>query len=350
MRGICGIAARMLLLVAVLAPPCAVCSAAEGVAEKGKAVGNWNDPAFGMYIDLSLLRQAWEEMDAGALTDAALQLAEGERILLRPHKAMSSAQMAEVALKVAIMRKDKATLERLARMAEKFANKGLSEGVAQAKRLIGVSRAVDPALIVSVEQMTPEALAAYQEFLQAISQARLAGRKDELAEIEKSLPDFTELTAKHRDYLKKQIEEARTAMPDKPDPNIEAILKLSDESRRGGGHGGGRGGFSGGRGGHMGGRAAHVGGYGGKSASKGGGKSAYKGGGKSAYKGGGKQARYAKAAAAKHYKHAKSYWRRHWHPRFNRWVWWDPFCSCYYWYNDNDYTYYQVEEEEEEGE
>ena len=50
------------------------------------------DPAFGQYIDIRLLWQGWGSMDAGMLTDAALQLAEGERVLMRSHKAGSALQ------------------------------------------------------------------------------------------------------------------------------------------------------------------------------------------------------------------------------------------------------------------
>src|SRR5690349_11388462 len=41
------------------------------------------DPAFDKYVDISLLGRAWSSKDSALLTDIALQLAEGERVLMR---------------------------------------------------------------------------------------------------------------------------------------------------------------------------------------------------------------------------------------------------------------------------
>ena len=43
------------------------------------------DAAFARYMDIDFLRAAWQALDAAALADAGLQLAEGERVLFRSH-------------------------------------------------------------------------------------------------------------------------------------------------------------------------------------------------------------------------------------------------------------------------
>src|SRR4051794_9036967 len=44
------------------------------------------DAAFDQYVDIQLMAHAVDALDAELLTDVGLQLAEGERILLRPHQ------------------------------------------------------------------------------------------------------------------------------------------------------------------------------------------------------------------------------------------------------------------------
>src|SRR5438874_12815553 len=50
--------------------------------------GDVHDPAFDRYVDLDLATRAWQQADAALLADIGLQLAEGERVLMRPHKAV----------------------------------------------------------------------------------------------------------------------------------------------------------------------------------------------------------------------------------------------------------------------
>lgn len=65
-----------------------------------------DDPAFDKHVDILLVGYAWDQLDAGLLTDCALQLAEGERILMRKHKAISSQQLLAIATKVAADNRD----------------------------------------------------------------------------------------------------------------------------------------------------------------------------------------------------------------------------------------------------
>src|SRR5690348_10316522 len=52
-------------------------------------LAEFSDPAFARYVDVYAAGRALLDGDAAALTDAALALAEGERVLLRQHKGLS---------------------------------------------------------------------------------------------------------------------------------------------------------------------------------------------------------------------------------------------------------------------
>ena len=60
------------------------------------------DPAFDRYVDLSLLGTAWDLGDASLMTDVALQHTEGQRVLMRPHRAIVPEKLLEVAARLAI--------------------------------------------------------------------------------------------------------------------------------------------------------------------------------------------------------------------------------------------------------
>src|SRR5438034_1860067 len=77
-----------------------------------------NDPAFDKYVDLDLLARAWNEKNAEMLTDIALQLVEGERVLLRPHKAVSADLVFAMAVKIAKEKYDNDNLKRLSKVLE----------------------------------------------------------------------------------------------------------------------------------------------------------------------------------------------------------------------------------------
>jgi hypothetical protein len=64
-------------------------------------------------VDVLVLGEAWDYHDAAWLADVGFQLIEGERVLLRPHKALDAGKILVLATHVAADRKDQATLARL---------------------------------------------------------------------------------------------------------------------------------------------------------------------------------------------------------------------------------------------
>src|SRR5437764_15129181 len=78
------------------------------------ALAQERDPAYDRFVDLDQLSTAWEQKDPELLTDIALQLLEGERVLLRPNKYITADQVFNLAIKVAADTKDTPALKRLA--------------------------------------------------------------------------------------------------------------------------------------------------------------------------------------------------------------------------------------------
>lgn len=111
------------------------------------------DPAFARYVDLNSIGEALLEGDAAALTDAALALAEGERVLLRSHNSLTVAEVASAATRLAAEQKDAESLKRLSALAEQRGDKELVASIKAAEKLartLGSTRSID--------QWTPERL------------------------------------------------------------------------------------------------------------------------------------------------------------------------------------------------
>jgi len=204
------------------------------------AAADLSDPAFDAYVDPALLGRAWADHDPALLADAGLQLAEGERVLMRTHKSGIDAEaLLELAVKVAADKHDKATLDRLAKAAERQDRKALAGRVAAALKLAGQARSLDPALMISVEDVTPEDFVLFQQNLHDIQDARIAGDRKGLDGVERGLPDLKDrLPAAQIETLKKLASEARSALPAddapleaKSDKLLTALRLLADASR-----------------------------------------------------------------------------------------------------------------------
>jgi hypothetical protein len=194
------------------------------------------DPAFDRYVDMLLVGQAWDTLDSALLTDCALQLAEGERILMRSHKAISSKQLLELAAKVAADKRDTAALDRLAKVCEATKNSATLEQVTTAKKLASASRKVDPAMSVSATDTSPDQLALYQEAINGVKAAGIVGDSLYFENLEAGLSDkeslLTSLSETQRTHLKKIMGEARDSMPKEGNPALaDTLSKLKDASR-----------------------------------------------------------------------------------------------------------------------
>jgi len=170
-------------------------------------------------------------MDPARMADVAFQLAEGERILMRPHRAVSTDEVIKKAIRVATEKKDKATLERLAKLAEARASDELKAQVAAAQKLADEQRAEDPAVLVSIGELTPQQYALYRDSLLKVKRAQLTGDRRLLEEFGGQMPLMQNLPEKQREHLEKIMDASRSGLPEEADTTTTMLGKLAEQSR-----------------------------------------------------------------------------------------------------------------------
>jgi hypothetical protein len=131
------------------------------------------DPAFDRFVDPIAIGMAWAALDAAALTDGALGLMEGERVLLRPHRSLPTKDIAIVAARLAGERGDAASLARLEKAAAQHGREEMKQLLAQARTLGGASRAA--AVPVDVGAVSAEAYQTCAGVSRAALRTRLTG-------------------------------------------------------------------------------------------------------------------------------------------------------------------------------
>ena len=197
---------------------------------------DFNDPAFERYVDLLLLGQAWDTLDPVLLTDCALQLAEGERILMRSHKAIASSEVIELATKIAAEKRDSATLDRLAKVLTARNDTPALEKVTSARKLASASRKSEPALSVSAAESNPDQLFVYQEAINGAKAATAAGDMAYFTNLESALGDkeciLVRLSPAQKAYLAKLISDTKPLMSKTSNPGLsDTLMKLKEASR-----------------------------------------------------------------------------------------------------------------------
>ena len=196
----------------------------------------WYDPAFNQYIDYPSLIKAVGEGDSSLLTDAALQFMEGERILLRSHKAIAADAMFQRAVKLAAEKKDTDSLTRLESAAAASHKKKLSALVKNAKQLAEASRAV-PDIAIPLSTMltlTEDQLGTIQYIVRLCDRALVTGNKSSLNDAEKAFAGI-EIAKAARTPVMKLIAATKTDMPEKQDKaseSLSALDKLSEATRQ----------------------------------------------------------------------------------------------------------------------
>jgi len=192
------------------------------------------DPAFARYVDLDQLALAWSDKNPSLLTDFALQLAEGERVLQRSHKGITSDRLLSMAARIAAEKKDKAALARLGKAADSLKKPELAAQIATAQGLASASRDADPAQRFQIDRAKPEDFLLFRDSLDSILNAKLAGDADTLDVIIQLTPGMTQLSDQQRKYLVKAATQARDSLPkdsSSMDPTADAIESLLSGSR-----------------------------------------------------------------------------------------------------------------------
>lgn len=187
------------------------------------------DPAFDRYVDLMALADAYQGGNAATVLDMALQLAEGERILLRSHKAISADELLKSALQLATETRDKQTISRLAQVAKSLNKTELAAMAGAAEKLSQASRSADAGQTVSIENTSLEAFGLIKATMTAVTSAKAAQDRGALEEIKSQIDKNDLYSEAHKKMLHKHVDEALAAIPANSN---SAISKLTAGSRQ----------------------------------------------------------------------------------------------------------------------
>jgi hypothetical protein len=184
-----------------------------------------SDPAFDVYVSPQLIGQAFASADAALLTDVALQLAEGERVLLRSRNGITAAQASQLALKAASDKHDKGALDRLTRHAERQGDKNLATQIATAQKLAATSRDTTWRMMIPIEEVDIDEFQRVRYCVQKIDQAKLTSDSRCLKALEDDVKGC--VPDRFKEDLQKMIAEARSTMPEKEEINEELVTFLT---------------------------------------------------------------------------------------------------------------------------
>jgi hypothetical protein len=185
------------------------------------------DAAFDPFVDLQFVSQGLQEMNVEILVDAALQMAEGDRVLGRNHRSGITAHLIlSKATTLATEQRDQQALSRIAKAAEKLNDKELQARVLTAGKLSGRSRAADSELQISVENTTPEAFSRFRDLVSAVKRAVLLGDSGALEEIERLVNADFEIPEQQKMAIRKLIASGRDSLPTKVSPGDRALCRL----------------------------------------------------------------------------------------------------------------------------
>ncbi len=171
-----------------------------------------HDKPFERFAEVLLLAEAWDYHDAATLLDLGLQLAEGERVLLRPHKAFESGKILLLAAHIAGDRRDAATLDRLAKYAGTRKDEALNAALKEARRIAAEAPSEADRLGETLEDVTPLTLKLHQAAIRKIRALRLAGDAKQLGEFDKHLDRIPALHPGQQNHLDQEAAWARDHM------------------------------------------------------------------------------------------------------------------------------------------
>jgi len=189
------------------------------------------DPAFAKFVDLSLLAEAMAGPNAALLLDVALGLAEGERVLVRNHRAglTSEAMMAKV-VKLAARTNDKATLDRITKAATSLNKPQWAKLVTETKEFAGVSR---DGPTVAIGKIDLPAVDLTHVVHRACDRAVITNQKGDLEDLKKTVAS-ARADQKVKEYLTGLIESTLKSIAQTPDDTDDILAEFASATRDGG--------------------------------------------------------------------------------------------------------------------
>lgn len=190
----------------------------------------FSDAAFEQYVDVELIGVAIAHNDVELLTDSALQLAEGERILLRAHHSLTADDVFLAAIRMAERTGDVQGLERLGK-AVAGRSQELASRVEAARALAGTSREAEPPVMVPVNSVTPDSVAIFRDLARRIEIVAISGDADEASSITEAIELADQLADSQVEHLKKMLSEVTIEGADTDDRHSETLNALAAASR-----------------------------------------------------------------------------------------------------------------------
>lgn len=193
---------------------------------------NQTDPAFDVFIDLRSVVYALSTSDLQLLIDLGLQLGQGEQVLMRTHRSGITARaLLAKAARLAADKQDNLSLRRLAKAAEQYNDRDLIAHVQAMAKLSSASRAVDPAFLLSVENIDLEAVAKVKRILADVRYATAVGDPALLETLERETKSKGSMPADQTVTLSKMIAEARAELTQPVGTEEANLRKLMSASR-----------------------------------------------------------------------------------------------------------------------
>lgn len=187
------------------------------------------DPAFEAYVSRDLLQQATGSTNPELLTDVALQLAEGERVLMRSHLGVSSEEVLRLAYRLAT---EEATKARLKKAAEKAEKKNLLDEFAKIDQESKSSMAAISVPKFSIEENT-QAEVATKDITEDIEKAVLLQDRAILSDVESKLEESKDvLGEKVFSEVSKFLADVKSKIAEKPSEETNSLAKLDGVSRQ----------------------------------------------------------------------------------------------------------------------
>lgn len=188
------------------------------------------DPAFDQYFRVQDLHAALNALDASAVADIAYRLADGERILMRTHRILSSDVVLAAAIRIAQEQDDHAMLNRIRDYATRTSAMELVQQIDSAERLNKASRQTLPGM--DLQQTTPEDYGMIYKLQHRIRRARVLHDRDELQALRRLLVTVDGLSAEQLSALQNEIDLALESETDSGLPaGFSVLSQLAEESR-----------------------------------------------------------------------------------------------------------------------
>ena len=192
----------------------------------------YTDPAFDRYVDLRQVGAAAAASSATEMVDAALLLAEGERILLRTHRSgLTVEQLLRTALKWSVLQQDQATLDRLAKVAKSTRNPELQQQIEAAKKLAGAAREANSSLTIALDSTDAETLRDLKRWIDQTRSASALGDEQSLLNLQFAVDEIEgRLNDATRAAVLAEIDAALKSVQ-QPGAKNEVLIRLAGAAR-----------------------------------------------------------------------------------------------------------------------